>query len=57
MSSSWTKLICAACALALAFLACGCVADAAADSDLPWATNNSWEGMAPIPGSVLHQYD
>ena len=35
----------------------GCVADTAADSDLPWATNQSWEGVMPIPGSVLHQYD
>lgn len=57
MSSSWTKVLCAACALALAILAGGCVADAAADSDLPWATNNSWEGMTPLPSSVLHQYD
>ena len=57
MSCSWTDALCVAFALAVAVLAGGCVADAAADSDLPWATNNSWEGMTPIPGSVLHQYD
>ena len=55
MSCSWTDALCVAFALALAVLAGGCVADAAADSDLPWATNNPWEGMTPIPGSVLHQ--
>lgn len=57
MSSSWTNLLVAAFALAVAVLAGGCVADSAADSDLPWATHNPWEGMTPIPGSVLHQYD
>ena len=57
MSYSWTNALCAMAAIALAVLASGCIADAAADSDLPWATHNSWEGMTPIPGSVLHQYD
>lgn len=57
MSCSWTNALLAAMALALATLACGCIADSAEDSDLPWATNNPWEGRTPIPGSVLHQYD
>ncbi len=37
-------------ALTCAGLLCGCIADTAADSDLPWATNQSWEGMMPLPG-------
>ncbi len=43
-------------AVALALLS-GCIADTAEDSDLPWASNNSWEGMAPIAPSVMNQYD
>ena len=35
----------------------GCIADTAEDSDLPWASNNSWEGMAPIAPSIMNQYD
>ena len=42
------------CALALAFS--GCIADSAADSDLPWATTQSWEGMMPMPGG-FNNYD
>ncbi len=42
--------------LALALLA-GCLADSAEDSDLPWASNRSWEGIAPIAPSVMDRYD
>ena len=35
----------------------GCIADSAEDTDLPWATNKSWEGMAPLPSGMLNQYD
>jgi hypothetical protein len=35
----------------------GCIADTAEDSDLPWASNKSWEGMAPIAPSVMDRYD
>ncbi len=42
--------------LVLTFLG-GCIADTAEDSDLPWATNQGWEGMVPIPGGVMNQYD
>ena len=35
-------------ALALGLLA-GCIADTAEDSDLPWARNQGWEGMIPLP--------
>lgn len=42
--------------LALALLA-GCLADSAEDSDLPWASSRSWEGIAPIAPSVMDRYD
>ena len=35
----------------------GCIADTAEDSDLPWATNQGWEGMIPIPVGTASQYD
>lgn len=37
-------------ALALGILA-GCIADTAEDSDLPWARNQGWEGMIPLPAN------
>ena len=43
-------------ALACAGLFAGCIADSAADSDLPWATSQSWEGMMPLPGG-FNAYD
>ncbi|MBO7482361.1 MAG: hypothetical protein J6U17_00545 [Kiritimatiellae bacterium] len=43
-------------AVALATLA-GCIADSAEDSNLPWSSNKSWEGMAPIAPSVMDRYD
>jgi len=45
-----------AAAVAAALLFSGCVADTAADTDLPWATNQSWEGMMPVPGG-FNSYD
>ena len=41
--------------VALLVLVGGCIADTAADSDLPWSTNQGWEGMIPIPNAM--QYD
>lgn len=43
-------------ALGLALLA-GCIADSAEDSDLPWASNRNWEGIAPIAPSVMDRYE
>jgi hypothetical protein len=40
-----------------AALISGCIADNAEDTDLPWATNKSWEGMAPVAPSVMDRYD
>ena len=54
MSSSLTKAVLAAFALALL---AGCIADTAEDTALPWSSNRSWEGMAPIAPSVLDRYD
>ena len=42
--------------LATAFL-CGCIADTAEDSDLPWASNKNWEGIAPIAPTLMDQYE
>lgn len=35
----------------------GCIADSAADSDLPWATNHSWESLGPLPAQMIDHYD
>ena len=43
-------------AFALALLA-GCIADTAEDTNLPWSSNRSWEGLAPIAPSVLDRYE
>lgn len=42
--------------LASAMLA-GCIADTPEDTNLPWSSNKSWEGLAPIAPSVLDRYD
>ena len=47
-------------AFALAIVAttvAGCIADNAEDTDLPWASNKSWEGLAPISPTVMDRYD
>lgn len=41
---------------AFGFLA-GCIADSAEDSELPWASGQKWEGMAPIAPSITDRYD
>ena len=45
-----------AAALAMSILA-GCLADSAEDSDLPWASNKGWEGIAPIAPSIMDRYE
>lgn len=42
--------------LAVSILA-GCIADTAEDSDLPWSSNKSWEGMAPVAPSIMDRYE
>ena len=43
-------------ALALGLLA-GCIADSAEDSDLPWSSNKTWEGLGPLPSVITDRYD
>lgn len=43
-------------AMALVILT-GCIADSAEDTDLPWASNKSWEGMMPISPSITDRYE
>ena len=35
----------------------GCIADTAEDSDLPWASNKGWEGIAPIAPTIMDRYE
>jgi hypothetical protein len=53
-SSSLIKAFFAA--FAVSVLA-GCIADTAEDSNLPWSSNQSWEGMAPIAPSIMDRYE
>ena len=53
-SSSLTKAFLVAFALGTLV---GCIADSAEDSDLPWASNKNWEGIAPIAPTVMDRYD
>lgn len=41
----------------LGMLLAGCIADTAEDTDLPWASGQSWEGMVPIAPSMLDRYE
>lgn len=52
--SVWVKGMLAAFALGLLS---GCIADTAEDSDLPWARNQGWEGMIPLPAGMADRYD
>lgn len=61
MSSSRNKqsplwMLAVLAALAVGMLA-GCIADTAEDTDLPWARNQGWEGMIPLPSGVADRYD
>ena len=57
MSSVQTKWLLAVLAAIILFGLTGCIADTAADSDLPWATNHSWESLGPLPSQVIDRYD
>ena len=45
-----------AAAAALGLLS-GCIADTAEDTDLPWSSNKSWEGMAPVAPTMMDRYE
>ena len=57
MSSSLTKVAKAIMAAFAVSVLAGCIADTAEDSNLPWSSNRSWEGMAPITPSVMDRYE
>lgn len=57
MSSVQTKWPLVVLAALILFGLTGCIADTAADSDLPWATNHSWESLGPLPSQVIDRYD
>lgn len=54
MSFSPIKIFFAAAAFAML---AGCIADSAEDTNLPWSSNRSWEGLVPIAPSVMDRYD
>ena len=57
MSSAPTKWLLALLAAIILLGLTGCIADTAADSDLPWATNHSWESLGPLPSQMIDRYD
>jgi len=54
--SSRNKFLFALLLLVCAIAFAGCIADTAEDRDLPWASNQGWEGMIPMPGG-FNRYD
>ena len=54
VSAAWVRAALAAIALGLLS---GCIADTAADSDLPWASDQGWENMMLMPGGMMDRYD
>ena len=57
MSFVRTKWLWAVLAAFVLFCLAGCIADTAADSDLPWATNHSWESLGPLPAQMTNPND
>ena len=57
MSSVRTKWLWAVLAVFVLMGLTGCIADTAADSDLPWATNHSWESLGPLPAQMTNPND
>ena len=51
------KLIQIGAAAVIASVLAGCIADTAEDTDLPWASNKNWEGIAPISPAIMDRYD
>ena len=51
------KLVKLTSAALLGVLLAGCIADTAEDTDLPWASGQSWEGLAPIAPSMMDRYE
>ena len=47
--TAWSRLVSLLLCTMLLGLLAGCIADTAEDSDLPWARNQGWEGIIPLP--------
>ena len=45
----WRRLVSLLLCTMLLGLLAGCIADTAEDTDLPWARNQGWEGIIPLP--------
>lgn len=57
MLSLPTKVALLGLAAAMLLPLAGCIADTPEDSDLPWASNRSWEGMAPVAPAMMDRYE
>ena len=57
LALSPVKLLYGFAAAAVLGLLSGCIADTAEDTDLPWSSNKSWEGMAPVAPSIMDRYE
>ncbi len=57
MTTRLTQGLLAGALLATTLFLTGCIADSAEDTDLPWASSKSWEGMAPVAPSVMDRYE
>ena len=54
----WLKRIAAFAAVVVgASVLSGCIADTAEDTELPWASNKNWEGIAPIAPTLMDRYE
>ena len=47
--AAWGRLVSLLLCTMLLGLLVGCIADTAEDTDLPWARNQGWEGIIPLP--------
>ena len=47
--TAWSRLVSLLLCTMLLGLLAGCIADTAEDTDLPWARNQGWEGIIPLP--------
>ena len=57
MRFAMEKLVKLTSAAILGVLLAGCLADTAEDTDLPWASGQSWEGLAPVGPSMMDRYE
>ena len=57
LAPSPVKLLYGFAAAAALGLLSGCIADTAEDTDLPWSSNKSWEGMAPVAPTMMDRYE